>query len=202
LIAEGGEGAFVAGGGLLQVDRHRVGDEEAVGGSPRLRGGAEEEVFERVFGEGGEAGVDACGVGFEEGAFAGGELRENGGRERAEIVETGSAVEAEGFLAEEGGEFAGGAAALEIHLEKPLLRVEPAEGAGEIDAVRAAESGDAEGVAGEGDRGGEASDGDGAVEAREAGAQAEIEPADSDEGSEDEDAEEGGEEAEGFPEAR
>ena len=40
-----------------------------------------------------------------------------------------------GAGAEEFGEFAGGGAALEIHLEEALLRMEPAEGAGDIGAV-------------------------------------------------------------------
>jgi hypothetical protein len=151
-----------------------------------------------LLGESGEAGVDARGVGVEERAFGGRDGGEDGAGEGAETVETRGAVAGDGGGAEEFGEFAGGGAAQEIHLEEAFLRVEPAEGAGDIGAALATDRGHAEGVARDRHRRTETGGGGGAVEQREAGAHARVEPTAGDGGEEEQGADEGGGEAEDF----
>jgi hypothetical protein len=183
---------------VLEIERQRIDHEEAVLGEPGFGVGAEEEILEGFLGEGGEAGVGSGGVGVEEGAVGGGELSEDGLGERAEAVRARAAVERERDFAEEFGEFAGGAAAQEIHLKKTILGVEKAEGAGDVGARGAADRGDAEGVARGGDGSGEAGERARAVELREAGAELKIKPCAGAGGDEYEHAEYAGEKAETF----
>jgi hypothetical protein len=97
-----------------------------------LRGGAQHEVFPGYPAEPGQAGVDAGGVG--------GKHRTLGRRRRrhhlrggaAEPVQPGLAVDLERRAAEQLGKLPRAAPAHEIHLEKPVLRVQEAQGAGHV----------------------------------------------------------------------
>ncbi len=103
LVAEAGKVPLVAAIGLLELEGDAVGDEEAVLGEPGRGDSAEGGVFPRLAGQGGEAGVDARDVGFEQGAEVGGQGGDGIAGAGAEAVDDDGAVEFEGSLADEGG---------------------------------------------------------------------------------------------------
>ena len=161
---------------VLQIEGHRVDDKDTVLGAPGLRRGAQDEIFERFVAECGEAGVDARGIGVELRAFGGRELGEHALGEFAKAVHPRGAVEGEGGLTEEFGEFSRRAAAEEIHLKETLLRVQPTESAGDVGAGLAAERGHALRIAFDGHGRAQAGNGRGAIEAGKACADPKIEP--------------------------
>ena len=161
---------------LLQVEPHRIVDERAVLGPPRLRHGAEHEIFERLLSERREAGIDASGVGVEEGALPGRGVCDDLLGEPAEAVHARAAVHAHSGGTEEFRQFARGAAPLEIHLEKPLLSVEKAERPHDVGAHYAGDGRHAERVARNIHRRAESGQLHPAIELRQARAQLKIKP--------------------------
>ena len=182
----------------MEIEGHRVDDENTVLAAPWLRRGAEDEIFEGLVAESDEAGVDACGIGVELRAFGGRELGEDALGEIAETVQPRRAVAGDGGFAEEFGEFAGGAAAEQIHLKKSFLRMEPPEGARDVGAGLAAQGGHALRITLDGHGRAQASDRHGAIETGQARAEAEIEPACREGPDQQQDADGAGEEAEAF----
>ena len=173
------EGALV----ILQVEPHGVDAQQRVLLAPRLRRGADHEVFPRDFPQRSEAGVDAGGVGREDGPLGGLSLREHLCRQPAEAVQAGALVQVDRGRAEQFRQFARATTAQQVHLEKTVLRVEETRGAGHIGAGRTDYGGHTKGIALDLDRGGQA--GDGALAVEQGQATAHLPPTPDDGGDDD-----------------
>ena len=199
LVAQGGEGEFIGPGRVLQVERHRIDHEDAVLRPPRPRRGAEHEVLEGFPAEGGEAGVDAGGVTFQQGPLGRRGPGVNLFRELPEAVHPRALIERQRGLAEQLGEFAGPAAAQQVHLEKPVLGMEITQRPGDIRARRPAHPGNPERIARHRHVRAQSGQGRGPVQARQARAHFPVKPPGGHGREQHQHAEHAGQHAEAFP---
>jgi hypothetical protein len=156
--------------GVLQCHEHRQHDEQAVFGRPRLRRLPQDEVLERVGAQRGQAAVDAGGISLEHRAVA---RRQHGQRLPcflAEPVHPHVAVERQRLIADQRRQLTGRAPPGQVHLEKPILRVDVAGGPGHVFAGDATDGGDAERVALYGYGGLQSTNANRPVDLRQAGA--------------------------------
>lgn len=125
----GGHGPvlFIVAGLILEVEEHGEADEDGIDWLPWLWFGAEDEIGPWAAVETGQAGVNAVGVGAEAIAVACRHLLIDSLGAGAHAVEAAFFIERDGAFPEEGGEFAGGGAAEEIHLEEAVLPMGEAE---------------------------------------------------------------------------
>ena len=164
----GGGGALGAGefgapvGG--EVEAHGLGPEQRVGGGPGAGGAEEDELGGGETAAGGDVGVYAGGVGFQGGFGVGVEGGGGLGGAAAQAEDAHHAVVGQGDGAGDFGQFAGGGAAHQVHLEQALAGVQVAEDGGGVAQGGGADAGDGVFVEIYGGWGGEAGDG-GAVAA-------------------------------------
>ena len=193
----GGEGFATeldgeAGGEILI---HGERDEQGVASGPRCGLVMEEvELYGEVVGVLGDEGVDAVGVGVELVPLVGGECGGGVVGCGADLESALEAVVIDEVGAEDFGEFAGGVAADEIHLEEAVLCGDEALREEEVVEVGRLDGGDALGVACDGDGLGETGGVECSVKLRERGSHGVAEP----KGGEDEgEGDQGGEGADG-----
>ncbi len=196
LVPHRGQRQLVGSGRILQVEGHRIDDQDAVLRPPGRGRGAQHEVFKRLLAEVREAGVDAGGVGGEQLALGGREAREHLPRERPEPMHAGAPVQRQGRRAEQLGEFARPAPAQQVHLKEPVLGVQITQGPGDVGPRGAADEWHPQGIAGHGDRRPQPGQGHGPLQPRPAGAQLPVEPAPRARQQQQQHAEHAGEEAE------
>ncbi len=134
--------------------------EDGVGRAPGLGLPAERQVLGWADAQVAQAGVDAVDVGLQQRPLGGVEAADDVPGAGTETVAADIAVDVEQGGPQQGGQLAGRAAALQVHLEEAVLGVEVAQGAGQVGAAAGGDVGHAQGVAG---------DGDGRVEARQVG---------------------------------
>ena len=131
----------------LQIAIKGVGDEKRVFGPPRLGPGSQDGILERARPERLEARVDAGHVGVQNGAVVLSQARKHVGGVRAEPVRTQRAVGRDEARAEQSRQLARTGAAQQVHLEKPLLRVDDAQRPRRVEAALRHDPHDAQRVA-------------------------------------------------------
>ncbi len=150
-LRDGLAGTFVAAVGF-QGHGHGVDDEHAILTRPRPRRGAQGEVFPGSRAEGGEAGVDPGDVGVDLAGLVGRHRLQDGGGTVSKSVLAGFPVHRKRERTEKLREFARALPPQQVHLEKPVLRVEEAQRAGPVLAAAGTNGGRPVGVALDGDR--------------------------------------------------
>lgn len=155
----------------LQIDVHGPDCQQRILGAPGLGRGAGQQVFEGARLQRLHAVVDAGHVAVDKGAFLRRQQGERLLRAGAEAVQAASAVERQRARTEELGQFAGGGAAQQVHLEVALLGMHETGGIGQVEPVASADQRHAHVVALDRDRRPQARDGALAIELGQAGAQ-------------------------------
>lgn len=151
-----------------EVLEHDESDEDGVARGPRGGGVAENAELEGEVGAlEGDGGVDATGVELDVVELLGGEGGDGAVGGGAELEDALDPVVLKEFVAEDFGEFAGGVAAEEVHLEETILRSDEALSKDEVVEGGGADVGNAVGVALDGYGSREAWEGERAVDLRE-----------------------------------
>ena len=129
---DGGEHLLVAIPGILEIEHHGVTDQQGVLGQPRLRPHAEDVVLEGSRAQRAQAGVDAGGVRVDQRPLLGRQQRQCLPGQGPKTVDSRLAVDRNRRRTEKLGEFTGGPASQEVHLEEAVLRMDVAECARDV----------------------------------------------------------------------
>ena len=157
--------------GILQVEVHRHADQRAVLGAPGRRRLPQQQVGPRPHAQCRDPGVRAGHVRIEDRALVAGDARQVGRHPRAHAMQAMSLVGVHCDRAEQRGEFAGGGATQQVHLEVAFLCVHVAERAHRVGFAGGIDGHRAVGVARDGGRRGQPGQRLRAVQHRQAAAQ-------------------------------
>ncbi len=156
---------------VLQVEVHGVAGQGRVGWLPRPGRLAQQQVGPGSHRQCLQPGIDAFGVGLQLRHPRAGEGIQARFHAGAQPVDAAPAVGVQRPRAEQSGQFAGGGAAQQVHLEEALLRVHVAQGAGGVPGAGGVDGDDAEGIALHRGRRRQARQRHAALQARQAAAQ-------------------------------
>ncbi len=133
--------------GILQVEVHGVAGQGRVGHRPRARLLAQHQVRPRPGAQVGKPSVDSVCIGLQRAHSGPGESIQVGFHARADPVHAVALVGLQRARAQQLGQFPGGAATHQVHLEEALLRVYVAQCARHVGFVGGIDGDDAERVA-------------------------------------------------------
>ncbi len=160
----------------LQIEIHREHHQHRILGLPGGGLQAEHQVFERLDGERTESGVDALGVGFEQGAIFLAPLGQHAPGDVAKAMDADFAIGGNHGGADDFGQLAGRVAPQQIHLKIAILTVHESQGIGHVGAVLGADRGNAQRVALDRHGRRDVAAGDFAIELRQAAGQLAANP--------------------------
>ncbi len=132
---------------LVEVQEHRIRDQQGILVAPRRRGRAQEQVLPRADRERREAGVDAVAVRVQQPPVVRGQRRDHRLRACSETVAAMVEIRVHRRRADQLRKLSGSQAPEEVHLEELLLRVNEAGRVREVSAVRRLDLGDPEVIA-------------------------------------------------------